>query len=463
MYGVATVAGAAFAGPHILRAAEPNKERLRIAFVGTGGQAGAHIGLVSPDKEGDKPSLERGNPCPAYCDVDPSRWDKISKFAPNAKQYTDYRKMLETHEKEIDCVVVTVPDHNHACASAIALRMGKHVYTEKPLTWSVGEARALAELAAAKKVSTQMGNMGHANEGNRLVVEWVRAGVIGEVTEVHTWTNRPVWPQGIQKRPPAKPVPAGLDWESWIGPAPFREYHDGLHSFAWRGYQDFGCGAVGDMGCHTWDCVFWAMNPDWPSSIELLKIEGASKETYPKKCQIKWTFPAKGDRKPFVAYWYEGGMKPDAPEEFTKDPTRQKDGKPPELPGSGSLFIGTKGKLLVQGDYGDSPRLIPETFMKEAKRPEKSIPRSPGHKKEWLLAATGEKPWDSPGSHFTTYAGPLTEVMLLGAMAIRLGEVGAKIECDPTARTIKTKEVLPWADRQYRAGWPQVSPTSAIS
>jgi hypothetical protein len=280
---------------------------------------------------------------------------------------------------------------------------------------------------------------------------------------VHTWTNRPVWPQGIQKRPPSKPVPPNLDWDCWIGPAPMREFHDGLHSFAWRGWLDFGCGAVGDMGCHTWDCVFWAMNPDYPTSVELLQIKEASTETYPKACQIKWTFPAKGERKAFDAYWYEGGMKPPAPEEFTNDPTRQKDGKAAELPGSGTIFVGTKGKLLVQGDYGDSPRLIPESFMKEAKRPEKLIPRSPGHKQEWLLAATGERPWDSPGSHFSTYAGPLTEVMLLAAMTIRLGEVGAKIECDAAARKIKTQKVMAWANREYRKGWPQVSPTGAIA
>jgi predicted dehydrogenase len=474
MYGVASVAGATFAGPYLLRAAAPNEQKLRIAYVGTGGQAGAHIGLVQKpemktgkdgkDRLEPSPGITNGHVCPAYCDVDSGRWDRISALAPNAKQYTDYRKILEAHEKEIDCVVVTTPDHNHACASALALRMGKHVYTEKPLTWSVGEARALAELAAEEKVSTQMGNMGHANEGNRLVVEWVRGGVIGDVTEVHTWTNRPVWPQGIKKRPPTKPVPPKLDWDSWIGPAPFRDYHDGLHAFAWRGYLDFGCGAVGDMGCHTWDCVFWAMNPDWPSQVELLQVKDASTETYPKQCQIKWTFPAKGERNAFDAYWYEGGMRPPVPEEFSNDPDIQTDnGQPRKFPASGTLFIGTKGKLLVQGDYGDSPRLIPESFMKQANRPPKSLPRSPGHKQEWLLAAMGQRPWDSPGSHFSTYAGPLTEVMLLGAMAIRMGEVGSKIECDAEKRIIKTREVLPWANREYRKGWPQVSPKSAIS
>lgn len=466
MHGLATFTGAAFAGPYILRAAEPNKDKLRIAYVATGGQAGAHTPLVEPTA--NKGDLLKNHNCPCYCDVDKGRWDKIAKWAPDAKSYTDWRKMLEAHEKEIDAVVVTTPDHSHACASAVALNMGKHVYTEKPLTWSIGEARALAELAAAKKVATQMGNMGHANEGNRRVVEAVRGGVIGDIVEIHTWTNRPVWPQGIAQRPPTKPVPPNLDWDSWIGPAEFRDYHDGLHSFAWRGWFDFGCGAVGDMGCHTWDCVFWSMDPDYPTVVELVKIVGRTKETYPNKSMTKWTFPAKGNRPGFVAYWYEGGMKPDVPEEFLNDPVRQtkdKDGKPqaPKLPGSGSLFIGTKGKFIVEGDYGDSgPRLIPEARMKEIKLPDKTIARSPGHKNEWVLAAMGQKPWDFPGSSFHTYAGPLTEVMLLGAMAIRVGEEGFKIECDPTKRIIKTKDVLPWANRKYRQGWMQVQPKSAI-
>ncbi len=436
MQGVGTVAGAMFAGPYLLRAADVGK-KLNIAFVGTGGQAGAHIGLAKTEN------------CVAYCDVDKGRWDAIAKMAPNAKSYTDYRKMLDAHEKEIDAVIVTTPDHNHAPASIRAILAGKHCHTEKPLTWSVHEARALAEATAKMKVATQMGNMGHANEGNRLVVEWVRSGLLGDIKEVHTWTNRPIWPQGVAKRPPTKPVPANLDWDSWIGPAPFREYHDGLHSFAWRGWFDFGCGAVGDMGCHTWDCVFWAMDPDYPSTVELMKIEGRNAETFPKSCLFKWEFPAKGNRPAFTAFWSEGGVKPPIPEEILNDPTRTKK----ELPGSGSLFIGTKGKMLVEGDYADSPRLIPESFMKEAKRPEKSIPRSPGHKQEWLMACRGEKPWDFPGSNFAKYAGPLTEVMLLGAITQRIGEVGFKVECDPVARTIKTKEALAFAQRTPRPGW----------
>mgnify|MGYP000005848619 CR=1 FL=1 len=438
---VAGAVGAAAVGPYILRAQDVSR-RLNIAFVGTGGKGESHLGLAKSEN------------CIAYCDVDKSRWAKAAAVAPNAQGYTDWRRMLDRHEKELDAIVVATPDHSHAGPTLRAIRAGKHVYTEKPLTWSIQEARLLAEATAKHKVATQMGNQGHANEGNRLVVEWVRAGAIGQVLEVHTWTNRPVWPQGIAQRPPSEPVPQNLDWESWIGPAPFREYHAGLHPFKWRGWFDFGCGAVGDMGCHTWDGPYWAMDPDYPTAVELLEIRNKTDETFPSQSHFKWEFPAKGRRPAFVAHWYSGGLKPPTPEEMLNDPKRQgKDGKKPTLPASGSLYIGTKGKLLVEGDYGNSPRLIPESFMQEYQRPEKTIPRSPGHKQEWLMACRGEKPWDYPGSNFATYAGPITEVMLLGAICERIGQVGFRIECDPVKRVVKTREALAYVSRENRKGW----------
>jgi len=445
MQGVATVAGATFVGPYILRAGMPSK-KLLFAYIGTGGRGGSHLGMGE---------------AVAWCDVDRSRWPKGKDGQPrwpNAVGYTDYRKMLEKHEKDIDCVVVATPDHHHYPAAMLALKMNKHVYCEKPLTWSVNEARALAEETAKRRLATQMGNQGHANNGNRRVVEWIRAGAIGDVKEVHTWTNRPIWPQGIQQRPPSKPAPENLDWDCWIGPAPYRDYHDGLHPFAWRGWFDFGCGAIGDMGCHTWDCVFWAMDPDYPTTVELVKIVGKSSETWPKQSIVKWEYPAKGNRPAFTAYWYEGGLKPPVPEEILNDPSRTKK----QLAGSGSLFIGTKGKLYVEGDYGDSPRLIPESFMKEWQSQPKDeeyqkkyvIPPSQGgHAGEWLAACRGEKPWDFPGSNFAKYAGPLTENMLLGGIAIRLGEEGKKFQCDPVARKILTPEAAALAGREPRAGW----------
>lgn len=442
VHGLATVAGAAFAGPYLLRAAEPGKDKIRFAHVGTGGQAAAHHELSKGD-----------GMCVCYADADKLRYGAMEKIAPKARAYTDYRKMFDAHLKEIDAVIVAVPDHHHFLPSMIAVTNGKHCYTEKPLCWSVMECRKLAEATAAKKVATQMGNMGHAKEGNRLIVEWVRAGLLGEIKEVHTWTDRPFWPQGIE-RGPTRTVPASLDWESWIGPAAFRGYHENLHPFNWRGWFDFGCGDIGDMACHTWENVFWSMDPDYPETVELVRIEGQAGEMYPKKSIIKWVFPAKGKRAGFIATWSSGRLKPEVPEEMLNDPTYTDGGKKKaELPGSGNLYIGTKGKLLVSGDYGDSPRLIPESFHRETRKPEKTIPRSPGHKQEWLMAIRGEKSWDYPGSNFATYAGMLTEVQLLGAIAVRIGQLGMKIECDPVARTVKTREAQALLWREPRRGW----------
>jgi predicted dehydrogenase len=323
----------------------------------------------------------------------------------------------------------------------------------------VAEARALAEMTAKKKVATQMGNQGHANGGNRKIVEWIRDGAIGDVVEVHSWTNRPIWPQGVTERPPSKPVPAHLDWDCWVGPAPFRDFHDGLHGFSWRGWLDFGCGAIGDMGCHTWDNVYWAMAPDYPSSLELLEINGSGgKETFAKQTKFKWVFPAKGKRPGFIAYWYSGGLKPETPEEV-KTMKPAKEGEEPKLPDTGNLYIGTKGKLLVSGDYGDSCRLLPEEThrawmeTRKGKTSPNKIEASPGHHEEFLMAARGDKPWNFPKSNFAEYAGPLTEVMLLGAILEKIGQVGYKIECDPVKRKVLTKEARAMVARAYRKGW----------
>ena len=420
---------AVFIGPQILSARSPN-EKVGFAFVATGGQGGAGLGMAN---EGV---------CVAYCDVDKNHWGGMPKKWPKAKAYTDYRKMFENHMKEIDAVAVATPDHNHATASLMAMKEGKGVYCEKPLTWSVAEARAMAEMCAKKKVPTQMGNHEHANDGNRRVVGWVRSGAIGEIKEVHTWTNRPVWGQGIKKRPPSKPVPENLDWEAWLGPAPFREFHDGLHGFHWRGWFDFGCGAVGDMGCHTWDCVNWAMEPSYPTSVQLLAMEGDGRpETFPKKSHFKWEFPAKGKRAAFTAHWY-AKLKPPVPECM--------EGR--RLSDSGSLFLGSKATLYVPGDYGGGPRIEPKEKRKEIGDAPKLIERSPGHRREFLMAVKGEKPWDFPKSNFT-YAGPMTELMLLGCIAIHIGEVGFEIKCDPAKREVITPKAKAYVSRVPRKGW----------
>lgn len=446
----ATVLGAprVWAGkaPALLSTRSPNG-KINTACIGVGGRGEAHLGPAGSQN------------LIGLCDVDPGALGRASARFSGAKTFTDYRKLFDVLGKEVDAVFIATPDHNHATASLLAITSGKACYTEKPLTWSIEEARALAKATAKYKVATQMGNQGHANQGNRRVVEWIRDGAIGDVVEVHTWTNRPVWPQGITQRPPVKPVPPGLDWDCWIGPAPFRDYHEGLHGFAWRGWFDFGCGAIGDMGCHTWDNVYWSLQPDYPDYVELLALEGSGgKETFAQKTKFKWVFPAKDKRPGFTAYWYSGGFKPETPEEILNDPTRNQGGKP-ELPGTGSFYVGTKGKLLVAGDYGDSPRLIPEKFMQgymeetKGKTSPNQIEPSPGHHEEFLLAARGEKPWNFPKSNFAEYAGPLTEVMLLGAITEKLGQVGFKIECNAKRRKIKTKEARALIGRDPRKGW----------
>jgi predicted dehydrogenase len=474
MHGVATTSAAVFAGPYVLRAAEPNREKLRIAFVGTGGRAGSHVQALDLKTE----------TCPCYADVDRNRWKEIARKARDAKAYQDWRQMFDRHEKEIDAVFVAIPDHSHAAVSMRAIKAGKACYTEKPMAWAVQEARVLAEAARDGKVPTQMGNQGHAREGNRRIVEWVRAGLIGDVLEVHTWTNRPVWPQGkldIKEMPP----PANLDWDLWIGPAAMRPYaefprpgmskfgNSPYHPWAWRGWFDFGCGAIGDMGCHTFDNVFWSMAPDYPSSVELLEVEEHTDQTYPLKSHFKWTFPEKYGRKGFEAHWYEGGLKPSSPEEILSDPydytkvpgnggggggKKKAQGVAPgagkdRLPRSGNLYVWTKGKMLVIGDYGDEVRLLPSKVHEQTQFPAPSIPRSPGHREEFIMAARGERPWDSTGSNFPGYAGALTEVMLLGNICQRIGKVGLKIECDAAGREVKTEEARQYLRREYRKGW----------
>ncbi len=440
--------------PAIVSDKSPNK-KLNCACIGAGGRGGAHVGECGKEN------------IVALCDVDKRTLGKAGEKHPTAKTFTDYRKMFDAMSKDIDAVFVATPDHNHAAASMLAVTAGKACYTEKPLTWSVNEARVLAQAAAEKKIPTQMGNQGHAGKGIRMVVQWIRDGAIGDVKEVHTWTNRPVWPQGNLERGAAAPVPEWLDWDSWIGPAEMREYteingkdrkgKEGARSpylpFSWRGWFDYGCGAVGDMGCHTWDNVFWAMNPDYPSYVELLEVEEPGNACFAKKSKFKWEFPAKQGRAAFTALWYSGGLKPAVPEELTADDPKR------TLPGSGNLYIGTKGKLLVSGDYADSPRLIPESFMKsyheetKGKESKNAIEPSPGHHQEFFMAAKGEKPWNFPKSNWVDSAGPLTEVMLLGCIAEKIGKVGFKIECNPEKREILTKEGLALASRAYRSGY----------
>jgi predicted dehydrogenase len=418
---------------HVLgRGQTPPSEKLAIAGIGVGGMGAANLRELESED------------IVALCDVDPDYAAETVKRYPSAKFYTDYRIMLEK-QKDIDAVVIATPDHTHAVITMAAIGAGKHVYTQKPLTHDVWEARMLARAARDSKVTTQMGIQGHSGEGIRLVVEWIRAGLIGEVGEVDGWCDLSYYPWGHAywsskwgDRPAeTPPLPAGLDWDLWIGPAPFRPYHPAYHPLVWRCWWDFGVGMMGDRGAHTLDAAVWALNLDAPQTVEATSC-GLNSETHPLSAIVTYRFPAKGDRPWVKLTWYEGTRAP-RPEELEEGRMMPEEG--------GLVFKGSKGKLMC-GVYGDSPRLIPEKLMQEARRPERTIPRIDGtHEQEWARACkSGEK----AGAAFE-FSGPLTEICLLGNVAKRLD---TRIEWDSAnLRVTNNMEAETLIRRPYRRGW----------
>jgi len=429
--GTMGAAGAGLLVPAASATGYPQGDKLRIAAVGAGGRA-----------EGDIDGV-KGENIVALCDVDQQRLDKKGGQFSGAKKYPDFRKMLEECAKEIDAVVIGSPDHIHAPAAAMAMKLGKHVYVEKPMTHSIFEARTLRELAAKHKVATQMGNQGTASGGLRRGIEVIQAGAIGTIKEIHLWTNRPVWPQApnIMERPAAKKPPAHLNWDLWLGPAPYRDYHDSLHPFNWRGWIDFGTGALGDMACHTTNLPFFAAQLTAPTSIEA-EAGDVNKETWPSWAKIKYEFPARGNLPPVTVYWYEGKK------------NRRERVLPPEefLHGekwsdSGALMVGTKGVLFSGGDYGDGWKLLPKENFEGHKGPPETLPRSPGHHAEWIRACKGGPKAMSNFDH----AGPFVEFVLLGNVAIRLGR---KILWDTKlCKVTNAPEAAQIINRPYRKGW----------
>ncbi len=418
-------------------------DRLNVAGIGVGGMGRSNL----------KNCSEAAN-IVAMCDVDPNYAARAYQMFPQAKTYIDYREMLEK-QKDIDAVVIATPDHTHAVIAMEAMRAGKHVYVQKPLTHSVHEARVLTEAARKYKVVSQMGNQGHSGDGLRMVCEWIWAGALGEVREVHAWTNRPVWPQGVQmERPSGNPVPPpGMDWDKWIGPAPMRPYHTAYHPEAWRAYWDFGTGSLGDMGCHILDPIFAALKLKYPTSVEgnistfwhgFFKKTEPKNETYPSSSIVRFRFPARPGMPPVMLSWWDGGLMPERPEEL-------EEGRKMGDEDGGCLFIGDKGKLMC-GCYGRAPRLIPESKMQEFKRPDPTIPRIPGgeggHEKDWIRACKGGEP---ASSNFD-YSGPLSEMVLMGNLAVRYPDRrllwdGEKMEVTNDAAANE------YVRRTYRAGW----------
>jgi predicted dehydrogenase len=425
---------------HVLGGAgqTPPSEKLNIAGIGIGGQ-GAD----------DLKQFETEN-IVALCDVDDEYAAKTFRTYPKAKIYKDYRVMLDK-QKDIEACVIATPDHIHAPATMAALKAGKHVYCEKPLAHTIYETRKVAEAARQAKVATQMGNQGQGFEGPRLLCEWIDDGAIGKVKEVHVWTYRPagMWPQGVERPSDAPPVPVTLDWDLWLGPAPYRPYHPDYVPFKWRGRYDFGTGTLGDMGSHDIAPVFQALKLEYPTSVEAVSTEMTT-DTYPVASMVRYEFPARGERPAVKVTWYDGGLLPFKPDEL-------EEGR--QLPWEdGIVFVGEKGKLVAEGWGAQSVRLIPEKRMQEYKKPSKTLPRSIGHYKEWVQACKEGTP---TGSNFD-FARLVTETCLLGNIAIRTGKkrsmgealIREKLVWDgPNMKFTNVPEANEYVQKQYRQGW----------
>ncbi|MBK8316100.1 MAG: Gfo/Idh/MocA family oxidoreductase [Acidobacteria bacterium] len=478
---------------------QPPSDTVNVAVVGCGGQgasdaaelvlggqnivalADVDFGYVDGAAEGRTKGRD-GKPNPDAI--------KLQAAYNKAKRYADFRKMLE-QQKDIDGVLVATPDHMHAVVAKTAMELGKHVYVEKPLTWSVHEARVLRETAQRTKVITQMGNQGHSSNGAALINEWIQAGVIGKVTEVHVWTNRPIWPQGIPR--PTKPVvaapttgaqspmqpgfytgndwtarklnrvisnavdseysmPSTLNWDLYLGPAPEVPFHPIYHPFNWRGWVDWGTGAIGDMGAHLIDHPFWALGLTYPTSIEGPSTPWGmdnknNPASFPLSTKVVYKFPARGSQPPVKLTWADGGLMPDRPDVLPDNVLLDR--------GGGVIFYGEKG-ILMHETYGSNPKLYPESLMEVALKVPKTYPRiesdpkvSPKHRMNWAHAIMGKAKATCPFE----YASRLTETMLLGVVALKTGQ-GKRILYDGAAGTItNVAEANQYLKREYRTGW----------
>jgi predicted dehydrogenase len=413
----------------------PPSERLNIGFIGAGGRARANIkGCMHHNIH-------------SLCDVDAERAADALSFFTNAQKYDDWRVMLDKEAKNLDGVVVTTPDHSHAVATMAAMQRGLAVYTEKPLTRTISEARALAKYAAENGIVTQMGNQGHSNDQTRMAVEWIQAGVLGGVREVHCWTDRPIWPQGIV-RPPAEKVPATMNWDVWLGPAPEAPYSSQIAPFKWRGYWDYGAGALGDMAAHIMDHPVWALKLGVPESVGVefeRQNPMSAKNTFPLATTVTFQFAARGSQPPVILKWFDGkGNLPPRPE--TLEATR-------ELQDNGIIYYGEEYSLM-QELYGKSPRIFPETDMQEAapalKKIPKTLPRVSSHYDEWLQAIKANDPAMTLSGF--DYAGPLTEMMLLGCVATRVGP-GTKLTWNPEKMKTGNDLADRYVQHEYRKGW----------
>jgi predicted dehydrogenase len=355
--------------------------------------------------------------------------------------YNDFRELLEK-QKDVDAVVVCTADHLHAAVSAAAMKKGKHVFCQKPLTHTVYEARRIAEIARETKVATQIAVANQASEDTRLLCEWIWAGAIGPVREVHNWSSRPFWAQAVERPKESQPVPEGLDWDLWLGPAPERPFNHAYLPFAWRGWTDFGCGSLGDMGSYSFDTIFRGLKLEAPTSVEASTTDRYP-ETYPWATMIHYTFGERGNMPPVKFTWYDAGLKPPRPDEL--EANRPWQGTPDE--DEGLLFVGDRGKILC-GFNGEQPKLIPQSKMDAYKQPPKTLPRSPGNEREWLNACKGDK--TKPGGNFE-FEGLVTETLLLGNVAALTGQKLAWDRANLKVTNLESAQKCVRPER--RAGW----------
>jgi len=421
---------------------KPPSETLAVAAVGLGPMGTDNVAAC------------QGETIAALCDVDHRAAAVTFQRYPKAARYKDFRRMLEK-EKGLDAVIVATPDHTHAVVTAAAMKAGKHVYTQMPLAHDVWEVRQLVRLARETKVATQMGNERYSGPTIRWAVEWLRDGCIGAVREVHCWTNRPQWPQGMA-RPAGKATPhADLDWDLWLGPAPRRPYNSAYHPYMWRGWRDFGTGALGAMGCHTMDGAYWALNLAEAKTVTVeADSDGLTPESWPTASTIRYRFGARGDLPPVTLTWYDGGRRPPRPKEMPE--TRE------FLGSNGTIFVGEKGMLTFGGITAGTnpgqagPRFIPESLGWSYRRPKQTIPRvsakgrwveSSRHVQEWIRACKGKRP---ACSRFEI-AGPLAELVLLGNVALAAGgPIAYDLAAMKVTGAAKADALL---RRPYRKGW----------
>jgi len=444
--GAAATAAAITVVPRHVLGGSPGtapSERITIAAIGVGDQGKRDLSsfLARSDTR-----------IVAVCDVDANNRnaarDTVNRKynSRDCAAYNDFRELLAAGN-DLDAVLAVVPDHSHAVVSMAAMKAGKHVYCQKPFTHTVYEAHKLAEAARKTNVATQIGTANQAGEGRRLLQEWIEDGAIGNVREVHIWSNRPLWPQGIDRPTDTPPVPRTLDWDLWLGPAPYRPYHPAYLPLVFRGWWDFGAGALGDMGCYAFDTVFRVLKLKYPTSVEACgscfarkmwdRLE-MNRETFPRASLIRWEFPAREDLPPVTVTWYDGGLRPPRPRDLEEaQPLGPED----------MFFVGDKGTLMA-GFSGNNPRLIPAARMKAYRKPPKTLPRSIGHHSEWIRACRGGKP---AGANFG-FASVVTKSLLLGNVALRAGN--KKLYWDgPNLKVTNVPEANQYLRREYRKGW----------